>query len=229
MWANKGSKSLFQNFITDNISPWVARLSLACQYLGVDVVEGDAFLGRGAHGRVFRVIRRDGEVFALKIVEKCSVGRLYQEERALTIAQQTGLTASPVGKIIETRESAALLLSPVGKPLPRPTTRHEVLSLFEMLRQLHKNGLVHGDPRVPNVILDGEKPLWIDLMEVMEASPTLKQIDAEILTRSILSVSPTILLDPALKELIDYFGKSDTSESLNNLAEVVCDSLTFLN
>ncbi|GMF31348.1 unnamed protein product [Phytophthora lilii] len=98
-----------------------------------------------------------------------------------------------------------------------------------MLRQLYKNGLVHGDPRVPNVILDGEKPLWIDLMEVMEASPTLKQIDAEILTQSILSVSPTTLLDPALKELIDNYGKSDTSESLNNLAEVVCDSLTFLN
>ncbi|GMF23740.1 unnamed protein product [Phytophthora fragariaefolia] len=88
-----------------------------------------------------------------------------------------------------------------------------------MLRQLHKNGLVHGDPRVPNVILDGEKPLWIDLMEVMEASPTLKQIDAEILTRSILNVSPTTLLDPGLMELIDYYGKSDTSESLNNLAE----------
>ncbi|KAL7690099.1 putative protein kinase [Plasmopara halstedii] len=156
MWANKGSKSLFQNFIADNISPWVTRLSLSCQYLGVDVIEGDAFLGRGAHGRVFRVIRQDGKVFALKIVEKCSVGRLYQEERALRIAQQSGLTACPVGKIIETSDGAALLLSPVGKPLPRPTTRHEVLSLFELLRQLHKNGLVHGDPRVSNVILTGK-------------------------------------------------------------------------
>ncbi|GMF21259.1 unnamed protein product [Phytophthora lilii] len=27
-WTNKGSKSLFQNFITDNISPWVAHLTL---------------------------------------------------------------------------------------------------------------------------------------------------------------------------------------------------------
>lgn len=229
MWANNGSKSLFQNFITDNVSPWVTRLSHFCQCLGVDVVEGDAFLGRGAHGRVFKVIGQDGEVFALKIVDKCSVGRLYQEERALTIAQPTGLTPSPVGKIVEFFESAALLLSPVGKPLPRPTTRLEVRSLFEMLRQLHKNGLVHGDPRVPNVILVEEKPLWIDLMEVMEASPFLKQIDAEILTRSILRVSPPILLDSALQELISSYGKSDTPESLDKLAEVVCDSLFFFN
>ncbi|KAJ8546684.1 hypothetical protein ON010_g11549 [Phytophthora cinnamomi] len=124
-WANKGSKSLFRNFISDNVSPWVARLTLACSCLGVDVVEGDAFLGRGAHGRVFKVIGQDGKVFALKIVEKCSVRRLYQEEKALMIAQHTGLTISAVGKLIETPEGAALLLSPVGKPLPRPTTRHE--------------------------------------------------------------------------------------------------------
>ncbi|DAZ99645.1 TPA: hypothetical protein N0F65_001882 [Lagenidium giganteum] len=100
--VNNGSKSLFQNFITDNVSPWVARLTLACSCLGVDVVEGDAFLGRGAHGRVFK------GGCGLKIVEKCSV--------------------------------------------------------------LHSSGLVHGDPRVPNVILHGEKLLWIDLVEVMEAS-----------------------------------------------------------
>ncbi|CEG40197.1 crinkler family protein [Plasmopara halstedii] len=96
------------------------------------------------------------------------------------------------------------------------------------MKQLHKNGLVHGDPRVPNVILDGEKLLWIDLVKVMEASPTLKQIDAEILTRSILSVSLTTMLDPALIKLIDYFGMSNTSESLINLAELVSDSLGFL-
>ncbi|CEG45695.1 crinkler family protein [Plasmopara halstedii] len=117
--------------------------------------------------------------------------------------QNSGLTASPVGKIIETPEGAAFLLSPVGKPLPRPTTRPEVLSLFKLSRQLHKNGLVHGDPRVPNVILDGEKLLWIDLVKVMEASPTLKQIDAGILTRSILSVSLTTMLDPVLMKSID--------------------------
>jgi tRNA A-37 threonylcarbamoyl transferase component Bud32 len=229
MWTNNGSKSLFQNFITDNVSPWVSRLTLACLCLGVDVVEGDAFLGRGAHGRVFKVIRQDGEVFALKIVEKCSVGRLYQEKKALTRAQHTGLTTSLVGELIETPESAALLLSPVGKPLPHPRTQQEVQRLFGLLWQLHANDLVHGDPRVPNVILHGEKLLWIDLMEVMEASSTLKQFDAEILTRSTLSVSRAIVLDPALVQLIDNYGERATRENLDRLAQAVCQKLGVSN
>ncbi|KAG4241771.1 hypothetical protein PC116_g10308, partial [Phytophthora cactorum] len=99
-WVGKGSKQLFQNFITDNISPWVARLSNACSALGVDVVEGEAFLGRGAYGRVFKVIRQDGTILALKVVEIRSVGRLHQEAKALTMARDTGLTVSPVGELI---------------------------------------------------------------------------------------------------------------------------------
>ncbi|KAK1938139.1 hypothetical protein P3T76_009289 [Phytophthora citrophthora] len=228
MWVNKGSKSLFKNFITNNISPWVAYLANACSSLGVDVVEGDAFLGRGANGRVFKVTGQSQEVFALKIVEKCSVGRLYREEKALAKAQHTGLTISSVGEPIETPDSAALLLFPVGESLPQPTTQEEVRNFFGLLWQLHENDLVHGDPRVPNMILTEKKSLWIDLVEVMGANPTLKQFDAEILTRSILSVPRPALLDPVLKQLIDNYGKSATRENLDHLAEVVYQSLVFL-
>jgi len=49
LWINKGSKVWFRNFIISNKSPWITRLSDACRSMHVDVVEGDAFLGRGAH------------------------------------------------------------------------------------------------------------------------------------------------------------------------------------
>ncbi|POM76217.1 Hypothetical protein PHPALM_6576 [Phytophthora palmivora] len=214
-WVNKDSKSLFQNFITSNISPWVTGLTTVCLSLGVDMMEDDAFLGRGADGRTFKVVGKSGEVFALKFVEKYSVDRLYQEEKALTKAQHTGLTISLVRELLETPESAALLLSPVGKSLPRPSTRQE----------LHTKDLVHENARVPNVILNEEKLLWIDLVEVKEASPILKQFDAELLTRSILNVSRSDLLDPVLERLINNYGKSATRENLNRLAEVVCQSI----
>jgi len=229
-WVNQGSKSLLRKFITANMSPWVTHLTNACSALGVDVVEGGSFLGRGAHGRVFKVTDQDGVVLALKIVVNDSIERLYREQGALAKAQHTGLTIRPLGSVTEIPNcAAALLLSPVGEPLPRPTTREDVLNLFGLLWELHANGLVHGDPRVPNVIFDGQKFLWIDLVDVMEASPTLKQLDAEILTRSILSVSRTVLLDPALKQLVDNYGKSATQENLNHLAQVVCQSLAFSN
>lgn len=69
VWVNKGSKSIFRKFITTNMCPWVVRLTCAYALLGVDVVEDHAFLGRGAYGRVFKVIGHDGEVFALKIAD----------------------------------------------------------------------------------------------------------------------------------------------------------------
>ncbi|KAJ8521329.1 hypothetical protein ON010_g17837 [Phytophthora cinnamomi] len=152
-WVDGGWKKLFQDFITHNMSSWVARLTGVCSSLGVTVVDGDASLGRGAYGRVFKVIGEGQEVFALKIVESGNVGRLYQEEKALTLAEHTGLTIGPVGKPSGIPGGAPLLLFPVGKPMPQPTERQEVHKSFDLLWHLHENGLVHGDPRVPNVIL----------------------------------------------------------------------------
>ncbi|KAF0710941.1 Aste57867_5438 [Aphanomyces stellatus] len=51
MWIDGGSKSLLHNFIAANVSPFVTGLTKACSSFGVRVVEGDAFLGRGARGR----------------------------------------------------------------------------------------------------------------------------------------------------------------------------------
>jgi len=52
--------------------------------------------------------------------------------------------------------------------------------------------LVHGDPCVPNMILHGEKLLWIDLMESRQASSILQCIDTEILIWAI-SISGTMM------------------------------------
>ncbi|KAG9410070.1 hypothetical protein AC1031_018104 [Aphanomyces cochlioides] len=224
-WINGGSKSLFQKFIAGNKSPWVALLTNACTSLGVQVVEGDAFLGCGARGRVFKVFGQGGEVFALKIVDKCFVRSLYTEEEALTKAQHTGLTVRLVKKSIGIPGGAALLMSPVGTPLPRPTTRSEVANLFRFLWQLHDMGLIHGDPRVPNVILFEKQPLWIDFMEMGTANPDLRMLDAEILTRSTLHISPDKELSDELMKVIDNYGNNSTSENINLLATRVCESM----
>ncbi|RMX68203.1 hypothetical protein DD238_007068 [Peronospora effusa] len=224
-WVDKGSKSLFQNFICENTSPWVAYLTNACEALDVNVVEGDAFLGRGAYGRVFKVTGQDGKIFALKIVT--DVRRLRRERQALLMAERTGLTIKPIGEVTATMESGALLLCPVGKPLPRPTTREKVRSLFYMLWQLHANNLAHGDPRVPNVILIEEKTLWIDLVEAEIATPFSKRLDAEILTRSILRLPYENSLSLALVQSLNSYYQCATQENLYRLAEEVASAAGF--
>ncbi|TDH66844.1 hypothetical protein CCR75_004833 [Bremia lactucae] len=224
-WTDGGSESLFQNFICANMSPWIPRLTMACSLLGVKVVEGDAFLGRGTHGCVFKVIGEGGEHFALKLVETRFSRFLYRDEEALKQAQNTGLTVHLAGNCIDIHGGAALLLSPVGKPLPRPTTRSDVATLYRLLWQLHDRNLVHGDPRVANVILYREQPLWIDFLAVQKANFISRMVDTEILTRSVLHVSRDVQLGNKLEEMITKYGRDSTPESLNRLIEVVFQRL----
>jgi aminoglycoside phosphotransferase len=176
---------LFQNFIIANKAPWLSLLTDACNSLSIDVVEGNSFLAHGAHGRVF-IVKQDEEILALKTVEKCSVQRLYQEAEALQHTHHTGLTISCIGKVIEIPNGAALLLSPVGKTLPQLTTAHDITSVFNVLWKLHAEEIVHGDPCLTNIILNGEEPCWIDLVEVSKASFALQVWHAEILMESVL-------------------------------------------
>ncbi|ETV87618.1 hypothetical protein H257_01125 [Aphanomyces astaci] len=220
--ANGGSKALFESFVSDHTSPWVRLLTRACSALGVDVVEGGAFLGRGAHGRVFKVERKaDKKVLALKLVDSSSKTALFREELALTNAELTGLTARLEHGFVEFPGGAALLVTPVGAPLPRPTTLQEVVNLFDLLRQLHEKSIIHGDPRVPNVIVvkdnDKDKLLWIDLVEAVQVTPGFRTTDAAILTRSILRLLHTSLLGEPLESLINEYGQTPTSENAHRM------------
>ncbi|KAK1929275.1 hypothetical protein P3T76_015227 [Phytophthora citrophthora] len=236
-WVSKGSKDSLQNFIMKKLSPCPVFLARACSSLSVDVVEGDAFLGRGTHS-VFKVIRSNGEVMALKIAEgEDCAGRLeFDRYPALADAQDTCLTVRPVGKILEIEldepvggfeayTSAALLLSPVGTPLPHPTTHEEVQQLFELLWLLHNNGILHHNSRVQNVIVSEGKLLWISLVEPFWDSSTtaakLKEMDAMILARSILHLGYGTALGPVLEQLITNYGNNSTVENVNLLAKVV--------
>ncbi|RHY70421.1 hypothetical protein DYB38_008631 [Aphanomyces astaci] len=231
-WVDGGSKALFESFVSDHTSPWVRRLTTACSALGVDVVEGGAFLGRGAHGRVFKVERKaDKKVLALKLVDSRSTTALFREELALTNAELTGLTARLEHGFVDFPGGAALLVTPVGAPLPRPTTLQEVFNLFDLLRQLHEKNIIHGDPRVPNVIVvkdnDKDKLLWIDLVEAVLVTPGFRTTDAAILTRSILRLLHTSLLGEPLESLINEYGQAPTSENAHRLATAVFQSTKF--
>jgi tRNA A-37 threonylcarbamoyl transferase component Bud32 len=196
----------------------------ACNALRIDVIGGISYLGRGAFGRVFRVMR-GMNIFALKIVETHSIEILHKEAEALQHASHTGLTIHCIGEVKEIPNGAALLLSPVGKPLPPPRTEREVASLFNLLYQLHKNNIVHGDPRVSNMILAEEKPIWIDLREARQVNSTLRSWDAEILTRSVLRIGSKALLHEELDESIKVYGEKSNEENLAHIIKMVWERM----
>ncbi|EEY54050.1 Crinkler (CRN) family protein [Phytophthora infestans T30-4] len=226
-WVMEGSKALFRDFITQNLSPWVTRLTAACSTLNVEVVEGDAFLGRGAFGRVFKVKRvgQDGDVLALKIVEKISIRRLFQEYEALVRAQDTGLVIRPVGRLqsfLVARRCCCLLSGSLYRIQLQVRRRESFLTCYGS----SSAGVAHGDPRVPNMIVKDEQRLWIDLYELWDASPSHMQNDAKILTKSILHVSWKDLLDSELESLINNYGTIPPIQAnLNLLADKVGEKL----
>ncbi|ETV83133.1 hypothetical protein H257_04856 [Aphanomyces astaci] len=165
------------------------------------------------------------------LVDSSSTSDLYREEWALKYAKLTGLTAHIEYGLINFPGGAALLVTPVGAPLPRPTTLQEVVNLFDLLRQLHKKNVIHGDPRVPNVIVvkdnGKDKLLWIDLVEALEVAPAFCTTDAAILTRSILRLPHRSLLEEPLESLTDEYGEAPTSENAHRLATAVFQSTKF--
>jgi tRNA A-37 threonylcarbamoyl transferase component Bud32 len=224
-WIARGSASLFQDFMEQNQSPWMRRFTEASISFGVEALESNAFLGCGAHGRVFKV-RRGEQTYALKLVEERSCGVLFDESRALTKATDKDLTVSVAEKATKISDGAALLLSPVGTHLSQPETQEDVRKLFELLWKLHENGLIHGDPRVPNVIVYQEKILWIDLIHMREDSEVyFRQCDAEILSRSILRIPHTFSLDSELLKLIELYANDHKQENLECVITKVCQIL----
>jgi tRNA A-37 threonylcarbamoyl transferase component Bud32 len=224
-WVHKGSQLLFRNFFGDNKSPWIERLSNACKAFDVHVEEGNAFLGRGTYGRVFRV-KRENIVYALKIVEPEFAKRLSREENALKKAKNTGLTIKSIDEcFFDDGICAALLLSPVGEPLPPPKTQHDVSQFYTMLHKLHQYNMVHGDPRIPNIICFGEKLFWIDLAELADANFVFRKTDFVILTQSILSIPYKYTMDSDVMELITMHARSKTLDTLKLLITKVCELL----
>ncbi|RHY85757.1 hypothetical protein DYB35_013782 [Aphanomyces astaci] len=221
-WVEEGSKALIREFLANLVSPWVARLTDACAALDVTVEEGcGSYLGRGAHGRVFKVENRRRETFAMEVVEKRFSGHLYREQFALEHMHVPGVTIDRVEACTEFATGAAMLTTPVGSPHPRPNTRHDVHGLFCVLKQLHDRSLVHGDPRVSNVIVVEESGelRWIDLSAVRPSNSHRLSLDVEILARSILQVSWEHDMD--LNSVFDEYGQSPTQDNMNLVAELV--------
>ncbi|RHX96932.1 hypothetical protein DYB25_009262 [Aphanomyces astaci] len=221
-WVEEGSKALIREFLANLVSPWVARLTDACAALDVTVEEGcGSYLGRGAHGRVFKVENRHRETFAMEVVEKRFSGHLYREQFALEHMHVPGVTIDRVEACTEFATGAAMLTTPVGSPHPRPNTRHDVHGLFCVLKELHDRSLVHGDPRVSNVIVVEESGelRWIDLSAVRPSNSHRLSLDVEILARSILQVSWEHDMD--LNSVFDEYGQSPTQDNMNFVAELV--------
>jgi hypothetical protein len=204
-WVFPGTASAVRAFFAGDVDPpLVVLLRALLEALGVRPLHdehGRCYLGSGATGHVFTVGGAT-HARALKVVLEASVTtHVAVEYSLLTAAAAAG---APVVRPVEGSllnfvnlgggrvSGGGFLLEAVGKPFPAVESRARCVQAFDTLAELHRAGVIHGDARLPNLLLVGEHGAWIDLRaSVKGVEPSLdvlKRLDARTLARSVLAL-----------------------------------------
>jgi hypothetical protein len=184
-----------------------------------------SYLGSGASGHVFAV----GDPLkpkALKAILTGSHTRVSMEYERLMSAATTCPEAvvPPIqGSLREFDEGGGFLLQHVGTPfsLDSPSRCREA---FAKLAELHCSGLLHGDPRLPNLVVVKGAPMWIDLPASTLCGVDQRR-DATLLARSILEMRSIFIEDlpsEVITALEQYVARS--ARSVEALADAVWNS-----
>ena len=188
-WSAPGGKKLLRDFLSQ-YNPWERLLRQSLRQAGAVPI---AFLGSGAFGRVLEAQRkRDEEIerIAIKAVLAVGVPTGFSpgaEVEVMKRACEQGCpVVAPSSDCIEVVESDKVLgwfhiLGDVGTPVPVDTAQAKWRDLVEALRQLHLKGFVHGDPRLANVVLLGDKFKWIDFLGQPVFTRASQETDIQIL------------------------------------------------
>jgi serine/threonine protein kinase len=160
-------------------------------------------LGAGSYGRAF--LLTNGQV--LKVAVSAGLKKEYRIIKAIQENPRTQHFVIPVvvdswqSFPVDDYEVAGYLLEYAGERIesscPRlncerwtQTPRKLERRLVKSLLSLHRFGLIHGDPRVDNVLLKGEELKWIDFMPspLFEFAARVK--DFTLLFHSLTGLAP---------------------------------------
>ena len=190
-WATPGAGDLIRSFFNDEPPPTppfvvVLRRLLSSLRLRPAPKDGTAFLGAGASGRVFSVQRIGEEESAYPMALKVVVTHegwhqdLSREFDAMQAASKLGAPVIPVveGSLQLGDDGGGFLLARCGTPFLMAkfglTTCNKV---FAALASLHGCKVLHGDARLPNLLLVDGEARWVDLSRASVA-PAGQEINA---------------------------------------------------
>jgi hypothetical protein len=198
-----------------------------------------AFLGAGANGRVFKLKlkadqkqKSDAPNFAtphpvLKVVVGTRSKSVEVEYRKMLKLLKREVVAPIVFPIIDNSysygiingvEYAGYLLECKGEKLERDKAHKHKTKLAEALFRLHKNDVIHGDPRIENALLLQGQVKWIDFRDSIEVI-AMKQLqtDVTILYKS-LGGNEELAADKILEYAKDI--KIDTLLGIFNILDI---------
>ena len=250
LWTTNGSVAAIRMFFaktlqhSNSINNLCAKLNVCAidPLLGEDYDSG--FLGQGAFGRVIQVMRdSDGgqkEFFALKFVKATHSSSIQFRKEHQRLRYHT--ESCRCNKIVrlssvfeETTDLCGFLVQPVGcatcnREMIFETRKLSLMEVVQALAELHchkPNPIIHGDPRLPNLIIHDKSLIWIDLSmnfdDIHTAIPAfLFAGDMYILIESLFPQTKRHV-DPRIDELVNVYSQNLDSDSIAKLVEYLTE------
>ena len=184
------------------------------------------FLGKGRYGFVVEASNANEESFALKFVTS-HFDMFEQEFAKLCEANET----APDVVIQPTKDSfvintecglAYYRMDEIGIPkVPDLLIR----SAFVLLCSLHSKGIVHGDPRIQNIVQVNEKLKWVD-MRYMHGESVSIESDMRCIIQSCFECTEVTLGEhSAILQKLGVYVNDVSMDNVNALYEVCKDFL----
>jgi len=216
-WTTPGSASLLRRFFDDDAPPpppFVPVLRQLLSDLGVRPLafgsNGTAYLGGGGSGRVFAVEpisqaeTAPHELMALKVVHADASRwgtNLCGEFEGMRAAAERGAPVVPVVanslRLVDGR-GGGFLLARCGVLFNATSSLSACTAAFEALAELHKCGILHGDARLPNLLLLDGKAAWVDIAASMPQG-----VDSHTLAAYFFSDAKTLVQSALLSLGVD--------------------------
>jgi hypothetical protein len=237
-WSDKGSKQRLLDFLQES-DPWLQATRSLCVDMNVTIEDyssrqeqekeqeheheqeqkQSSFLGAGANGRVFKLRNNDR---VIKIVIGKKSNEVEKEYTIMLKYQETNDLKNFVFPVVEGSFKsghigrlayAGYLLAKEGEKIQNFNSVKIKKSLASALYGLHSCNVIHGDPRIDNVlVLDGSLK-WIDFRQSDPfATKFSKRYDVEILLTSLNLSVPNV--DNEIEEYVN-------DSSLEKLCQVL--------
>jgi serine/threonine protein kinase len=162
---------------------------MACNSAKLKIPSYDSFLGAGGNGFVFKTIDSNAQVVAFKIsLPENSVNLMAEHSNLLKVIStfsnlpnkdlvpsscSRGLYTVFCEKSCKTLGSA-FYFTPVGFPFKERIDLVMFRNVLTALRELHLAQVIHGDPRLPNLVRisadNNSRLMWIDFQRAIFGS-----------------------------------------------------------
>lgn len=213
-WSFPGCKEFLQSRLQPN--PVLENLKHAVPFtLG-------RFLGKGRFGFVLEASTRS-ESFALKFVKDTSYFDMFEKEfshlcKAYEAAPDVVIRPAMNSLVISIEYGLAYyLMSEVGIPSPELYRR----PIFVLLCSLHLKNIVHGDPRIQNLVKVDGKLKWVDMRDMGEFSVANIESDMRCTIQSCFVCSQsTIDENPAILRKLQNYCEGVSNDKVIELYEL---------